>query len=535
MATSTLLREIRLQQIEECEANFAKYTKNPELFLGSRTKTAIGLLKIAKRVYGLYEKNDDDKKILPQLMINGFDDEQIWQQIEIDNSSCKNRLIKRVAELATRKRNRKRKTNQQRRKKERARDEDETESLLQTEEEEVEEKMEKRMEEFLEAEESKMDGAKQSDDESIDYFEGIASTDEDADSDNDVTKKRYTYDEFFEQVGEDDNGDEETFENENDASEDKNKSTIEIRQEKLKEKIQDLEEINMAEKPWQLMGEATASTRPENSLLQEHAMFDHVQRQGVETRPISYASPVITEETTQKLEDIIKQRIKDQVWNDVERKVKPKEEPFEYKKRVVLDQEKSKLSLAQVYENEYIKLQQTEKSEEESPAHVEIKKMMTSLFYKLDILCNFHFTPKPAMPELKIVNNLPAIVLEEVAPTTAATGTLLAPTEIMAPSTEKGEREKDKTDKLRERRLKKKFQSSRRKEREEHEKMSNVNPKENKRNKEKHLKELVNKVERAEMKDRKKTHLSSTATFKRLNEISSDDLKKVSKKMKNNV
>ena len=43
-----------------------------------------------------------------------------------------------------------------------------------------------------------------------------------------------------------------------------------------------------------------------------------------------------------------------QAYDDVERKVKPKENPFEYKKRVMLDQEKSKLSLGEIYEQEYL-------------------------------------------------------------------------------------------------------------------------------------------------------------------------------------
>lgn len=103
------------------------------------------------------------------------------------------------------------------------------------------------------------------------------------------------------------------------------------------------------------------------------------------------------------------------------RKEKPKEEVFEYKKRLTLDHEKSKQSLAQIYEQEYLKqnqvcflksqfysfihgiwtcakyvfLSQHKTEEEENPAHVEIQKHMDTLFLKLDALSNFHFTPKP--------------------------------------------------------------------------------------------------------------------------------------------
>uniref|UniRef100_A0A452FUP5 U3 small nucleolar ribonucleoprotein protein MPP10 n=1 Tax=Capra hircus TaxID=9925 RepID=A0A452FUP5_CAPHI len=226
------------------------------------------------------------------------------------------------------------------------------------------------------------------------------------------------------------------------------KSSFEKRQEKMNEKIASLEKELLEKKPWQLQGEVTAQKRPENSLLEETLHFDHAVRM----------APVITEETTLQLEDIIKQRIRDQAWDDVVRKEKPKEDAFEYKKRLTLDHEKSKLSLAEIYEQEYIKLNQQKTAEEENPEHVEIQKMMDSLFLKLDALSNFHFIPKPPVPEIKVVSNLPAVTMEEVAPVSVSDAALLAPEEVKEKNKAgdiKTAAEKTATDKKRERRKKK--------------------------------------------------------------------------------
>ncbi|XP_054498072.2 U3 small nucleolar ribonucleoprotein MPP10 [Agelaius phoeniceus] len=251
---------------------------------------------------------------------------------------------------------------------------------------------------------------------------------------------------------------------EKDISPSEIKSSFEKRQEKMSKKIKSLEESLLEEKPWQLKGEVTGQKRPENSLLEETVLFDHAVRM----------APVITEETTFQLEDLIKQRILDEAWDDVVPKEKPKEEAFEYKKRISLDHEKSKLSLAEIYEQEYMKLHQKKTEEEENPEHKEIQEMMDSLFQKLDALCNFHFTPKPPVPEVKIVSNLPAISMEEVAPVAVSDAALLAPEEIKEKNKAgdvKTDAEKTPTDKKRELRRKKLRKRMKRREREKRQKL----------------------------------------------------------------
>lgn len=57
----------------------------------------------------------------------------------------------------------------------------------------------------------------------------------------------------------------------------------------MKKQIEELENAALSKKPWQLSGEVSAQTRPENSMLEEDVAFDQTSRMGESFMPISTA------------------------------------------------------------------------------------------------------------------------------------------------------------------------------------------------------------------------------------------------------
>ena len=221
-------------------------------------------------------------------------------------------------------------------------------------------------------------------------------------------------------------GDEE--EEENTAETNKHVSNYSKRNHKLEEMTKELEKDLLAEKPWQMSGETKGTQRPTNSLLEVTPTFE------VATK----LAPIITVDHTVSIEEMIKRRILAEDWDDVV----PRELPdigLNQRKGELpeVSQEKSKLSLGELYEREYLKkvtgydADAVEKETEEEKAKNEMKMLFANLCSKLDALSNYHFAPRPVADEAEVKTSAtPAVAMEEVLPLHVSDAQAMAPEEI---------------------------------------------------------------------------------------------------------
>ncbi|CAJ1943832.1 unnamed protein product [Sphenostylis stenocarpa] len=199
---------------------------------------------------------------------------------------------------------------------------------------------------------------------------------------------------------------------------------IYLQLENIQSKIQQMEKANIEPKTWTMQGEVTAAKRPKNSALEVDLDFEH------NVRP----APVITEEVTASIEDMIKKRIIEGFFNDVQRLPKlPSKAPREVKE---LDDNKSKQGLAEIYEQEYV--QKTDptsaplsfKDEQKNEVQILASMLFKRLCLKLDALSHFNFAPKPVIEDMSIQANVPALAMEEIAPVAVSDAAMLAPEEV---------------------------------------------------------------------------------------------------------
>lgn len=302
---------------------YCSFTENKSLIDGVRNSL--------KRSYDFTKSEESPSKksnALPELIVENFDLEQIWQQIELQNEDLLDRNITTISRVLTNKNllfknielpedddnpevaempeedSEEEKENEDDQKDFSGSDEDDEENNESSNKVDLKRKERKsivddeffkleEMEAFLNKEEKALteDKNKKLDDDSdseesegsVDYFKDDASDD---DENEDDRSKNPRYKDFFvasnpepkqkrnkflEELGDSENDDGEL------------KSSLELREERLKRKIEDLEEQALNEKPWQLKGEITADKRPQNSLLEEIVDFDLSARPGKST------------------------------------------------------------------------------------------------------------------------------------------------------------------------------------------------------------------------------------------------------------
>eukprot|EP00698_Gefionella_okellyi_P016241 TRINITY_DN4643_c0_g1_i1.p1 TRINITY_DN4643_c0_g1~~TRINITY_DN4643_c0_g1_i1.p1 ORF type:complete len:612 (+),score=163.21 TRINITY_DN4643_c0_g1_i1:68-1903(+) len=230
--------------------------------------------------------------------------------------------------------------------------------------------------------------------------------------------------------------DEDGTDEDGDAGDDANeitsgvKTAYEQEQDKIRKRIQQYEDAALGKKDWQMSGEVTSKQRPKDSLLETEVEWENANR----------PRPVITQEISSTLEELIKSRIKDGEFDDVQRK---QEDVPDAKKRVVtvLDDQKSQKGLADIYEAEYMQTivgPGVEKTVNKQ--HDEINAVFKKLCFYLDSLSNFHFTPKPAVTEIQVRANVPSLSVEEGS-LAVSHADLLAPREVYKPTADKGDTE----------------------------------------------------------------------------------------------
>ncbi|KAH3663676.1 hypothetical protein OGAPHI_005077 [Ogataea philodendri] len=208
-------------------------------------------------------------------------------------------------------------------------------------------------------------------------------------------------------------------------------STFEKQQLKLQQEIQGLEAEAIKDKEWQMKGEAEAKHRAADSLLEEELDFDRA------AKPV----PVITQESTETIEEIIKRRIKERNYDELKRRVVSELNDFRPSKKVEVSEEKSSKSLAEIYEEDYLGKQDDASSAELKQAHDEISVLFDKLNHQLDSLSSAHFVPKPKERQLEIKVQTSSISMEDAQPLTMSTAQALAPQEVYKPVSKVGKNE----------------------------------------------------------------------------------------------
>jgi U3 small nucleolar RNA-associated protein MPP10 len=190
-------------------------------------------------------------------------------------------------------------------------------------------------------------------------------------------------------------------------------STHEKRQAALRTQILALEAASVAARAWTLSGEARAAQRPLNSLLEEDLEFERVGK------PV----PVITAAVSEDIEALIKRRILARDFDEVIKRrpgAGALTVPEARRGRVELDDVKSKVGLAELYADDHLRATDPAYVDTRDAAlrerHAAIERMWADVSAKLDALSSWHYRPKPAEVNVRAVEDVARVAMEDARP-----------------------------------------------------------------------------------------------------------------------
>lgn len=135
---------------------------------------------------------------------------------------------------------------------------------------------------------------------------------------------------------------------------------------------------------------------------------------------------------TASIDDTIRQRVKDGLFDDVVRKAALRSGSFR-PKAAEISTEKSKVGLGEEYAKEYEQTvlgHESEESKEAQQAHAAVRELLGKLNQRLDALFSFHAAPAPFKKEMQVRPKVAAVSMEEATPTAMAGAAALAPEEV---------------------------------------------------------------------------------------------------------
>lgn len=209
------------------------------------------------------------------------------------------------------------------------------------------------------------------------------------------------------------------------------RSAHEKQRARIADEIRRLEAANVSKKEWMVAGEARAAERPMNSLIEEDLEFERIGK------PV----PVVTNEVSEGIEDLVKRRILAKEFDEVIRRHPGVSDGQEVKRgRFELDDTKPKQSLTELYEADHLRATAPNyvdpKNQKLMRVHAELTSIWKDISSQLDTLSNSHYKPNAPQADINVVPDVATVTMEDARPTAGGSlggSAALAPQEIYAP------------------------------------------------------------------------------------------------------